>query len=399
MNKPGINFYINKIYLQEVKNFPFNLELEDWEKRGIKLLEIRKGISRHPVKFIKNRYSSFAIKQTTEFMASLEISNYEKLLSLGIHTLLPVGYVVNHKTPIPVKTKAGTSYLNDDTAFVVTILEDKALPDSHLYKLNFQEKNLKIIWDAIAELIATLHFNNIFWGDASLANVLVRFFKVRDEKGRVKTELKALLADAETVEFLPKISAKMREEELKFFFESMNWLNEDYKKAGYTRENFSTKRDKKYILEKYKQNYLRLKTISSFENITGINVQKHFHYINDMYGIKSIRKQIDEHKWYISEKAGKEISIKEASIDWLNNIYYPIINEFEKLDILEYFPFKNSVGLYTDIMTHKYYMSIKEGKDAGIERAIKDYSSKYSANTSFFATIKNIFESIKELFY
>jgi len=399
LNKPKTSFYIYESYHQELKNLPWHLELDKWEKRGIKFLDIRKGISRHPVKFIKNRYSSFAVKQTTEFMAKHEIANYEKLLSIGVHTLLPVGYVVSRKTPIPVQTKAGTSYVNDDLAFVITVLEDKALPDSHLYKLNFKEKNLEIIWDAVAELLAALHFNNIYWGDASLANVLVRFFKVKDEKGRVKTELKAILADAETVEILPKISARMRAEELKFFFESMSWLNEDYKKAGYTRENFSTVRDKKYILQKYKHQYSKLRKIALFEKETGINVRKNFHHINDICGLQSIKKQVDEHKWYLSEKAGKEIDIKKATESWLNDIYYPIINEFEKLDIFEYFPFKNSVGLYVDIMTHKYYLSREAGKDVGIEKAIKDYSKKYAQDSSFFARIKNIFESIRELFY
>jgi hypothetical protein len=69
--------------------------------------------------------------------------------------------------------------------------------------------------------------------------------------------------------------------------------------------------------------------------------------------LQSIKNQIDEHKWYLSKKARKEINIKDASESWLNVIYYPIINEFEKLDIFEYFPFKNSAGLYVEIMTHK----------------------------------------------
>jgi len=399
LNRPGIDFHINEAYFRELKNFPWHLELDEWENGGIKFLDIRKGISRHEVKFIKNMHSSFAVKQTTELAAKHETTNFEKLLKIGIHTLIPVGYVVNRKTPILVQTKAGTSYMNDDPAFVITVLEDKALPDSHLYKLNFKEKNLNIIWDAVAELLATLHFNNIYWGDASLANVLVRFFKVKDEKGRVKTELKALLADAETVEILPGLSPKMRAEELIFFFESMNWLNEDYKKAGYIRENFSTIRDKKYILHEYKKNYLKLKKIAGFEKVTGLNVQKHFHRINDIHGLQAIKKQIDEHKWYLSEKAGREINMKIAADSWLKEIYYPIINEFEKFDIFEYFPFKSSVGLYVDIMTHKYYMSREEGKDVGIEMAIKDYSKKYSENTSFLTMIKNIFEKIKGLFY
>jgi hypothetical protein len=392
-------FYLQESYLNDLKSLPWHLDLENWNSQKIKFLEIRKGISRHPVKFIRINHSSFAIKQTTEFMARIETANYEKLLSIGMHTLIPVGYVVHKRTPFAVETKVGISYLDDEAAFVITLLEDKALPDSHLYKLNFKEKNLKIIWNAAAELLAVLHFNNIYWGDASLANMLVRFFKVRDEKGRVRTQLKAVLADAETVRVLPKISAKMRAEELKFFFESMNWLNEDYKKAGYTRENFSTLRDKKYILDKYKENYSRLGKIARFENVTGINVRKHFQLVDDAGALNSIMKQINEHKWYLSEKAGKETGIKEASENWLKEIYYPIINEFEKLDIFEHFPFKNSVGLYVDIMTHKYYLSQAAGKDVGFEKALNDYVKKFTRDKSFISVIKNTLSIIRKLFY
>lgn len=94
-------------------------------------------------------------------------------------------------------------------------------------------------------------------------------------------------------------------------------------------------------------------------------------------------------------KAGK----KDASESWLHNIYYPIINEFEKLDIFEYFPFKNSVGLYVDIMTHKYYISSEAGEDIGIEKAIRSYSDKYDYDSSFITRIKSNFEPLRKLFY
>jgi len=380
-------FYLHEQYFEELKNLPWNLELDKWEKRGVRFLNIRKGISRHTVKFLRSKYTSFAIKQIDEDTAAIEVTNYKKLLLLGIHTLIPAGYVESF-------THNGVKL-----AFIVTILEEKALPDSFLYRLNFKEENIKIIWDAIAELLAALHFNNIFWGDASLANALVRFFKVKDEKGRVKTELKAILADTETIEWLSKISSKKRAEDLRYFFDSMHWLNEDYKKAGYSRGNFATSKDKKYILQKYKEIYKRLRKIDAFEKETGINVRKHFHNVSNIFALESIKKQIDEHKWYLNEKAEKRIDIKEAASAWLKDVYYPIINEFEKLDILEYFPFKNSVGLYVDIMTHKYYLSREAGKDIGVEKAIKSYFIKYAIDVPLFSKVKSIFKHIKKLFY
>jgi hypothetical protein len=323
----------------------------------------------------------------------------KSFLKKRIHTLIPVGYVKCEFPSIKVETKVGTSFMKDEMTFVVTILEHKALPDSYLYQLNFKEKNKNLIWNAVAELLATLHFNNIYWGDASLANILVRFFKVKDQKGRVKTQLKAILADAETLEFLSKISYEMRKEELNFFFESMNWLNQDYKQAGYTRESFSTSKDKKYILKRYRWHYKLLKTIDRFEKETGIEVRRNFKIVGDINFLASIRKQIDEHKWYLSEKDGKEIRLKEAAASWLENVYKPIIDIFDRLSIFEYFPFKTSSELFVDIMTHKYYLSQAAGIDVGIETAIRDFSAKYAADTSFLKKIEKTYKKFLKLFY
>ncbi|MEO8399042.1 MAG: DUF4032 domain-containing protein [Ignavibacteriaceae bacterium] len=399
MHKNNIEFRINEIFVNDLKNLPWNIQLEDWDTNEIKFLNFRKGISRHPVKFVKSEKSSFAIKQTTKMMAEIEIKNYNDVLKLGIHSLIPAGYVVTENPQIKVQTKIGSSFIKDETAFVITVLEFKALPDSYLYKLNFKDENRKLIWNAIAELLAKLHFNNIYWGDASLANILVKFIKVKDEKGRVRTELKAVLADAETLKILPKISKEIRKDELSFFFESMTWLNQDFKQAGYIRENFSTSSDKKYILKKYFQHYKLLKGIKLFEDITGLNVAKDFKGVTDLGALKSIRKQIDEHKWYLSEQKNEGVSLKEASQKWLEEVYKPIIKEFEKLNIFEYFPFKTPANLYIDVMTHKYYLSLNKGNDVGIEKAILDFSKKYASNILILNLIKKSIKIIKELFY
>lgn len=392
-----IKYYIFKNYFEDLRDLPWHKPLEKWNERKIKFIPFRKGLSRHVVRFIKVNNKSFAIKETTEGSAVNEIKNYEKLLQLGIHTLIPVGYVLHQKAPIQVNTKIGSTFVNDTTAFVITLLEDKALPDAHLYKLNFKKENRLIIWNAIAELFANLHFNNIYWGDASLANMLVRFIKIRDEKGRTKTELKAILADAETVLFLPKISSKLKNEELNFFFESMEWLNEDYRKAGLKREYFSVKEGKKYLLERYKSQLSLLKKKKQFEKNTGLIVRKYFHPLFNINTLDEIQKQIDEHKWYLSENAGYEISIKDAANDWVEKIYLKIIKEFEKLKLFEHFPFMTPASLYLEMMTHKYFISEKRGNDVGIETAINDYLIHKVNDNNFYKKLKRITKRIIKL--
>lgn len=390
MDKINIKFYIEQSYYNALADLPWYLPLEEWEESNIHFLEFRKGLSRHPVKFVKKKGHSFAIKETTEQSAQIELNNYEQLLTLGIHTLIPIGYIVCERPPIVVETKVGNFFENNDMAFIITMLEDKALPDSYLYHLNFKDDNKKIIWNAIAQLFATLHFNNIYWGDASLANLLVRFFKIKDEFGRIKTELKAILADAETVQFFTKISDELRKSDLEFFFESMEWIKEDLKISGNDVKNLSTSEEKKYIFKQYKNHYLLLNKIKRFENLTNINVKKEFGNIQDVCVLDSIYKQIEEHKWYLSEDSNKVISLKEAATNWLNSIYYPIIKEIEKTNILRYFPFKSAADLYKDIMVHKYYLSEAEGYDVGVEKTILDYASKFAPDISLDSLIKRI---------
>ncbi len=394
MNLLKVTFSVYPTYYKELVDLPWYLPLSEWESHGVRFLDFRKGLSRHEVRFVKRNRFSFAIKETTERAAIAEVNNYHKILSLGIHTLLPVGYVVTEKPPIEVKTPMGYVYESDNLVHVITVLEERAIPDSMLYRWRFKEENKRLIWDAVAELFAILHKNNIYWGDASLANLLVRFFKIRDESGRTRTELKAMLADAETVEFLPAMSDSMVDEELDFFFESMEWIHEDLRISGVVSEESSPENEKHYIKNKYYAFCEFLKLSDEFEQETNLSVRKYFISVKDAESLSSIYTQIKEHKWYLSERAGKEIPMPEAAKDWVETIFKPILAEFDKLRVFDYFAFKSAGSLFVEIMTHKYYLSQQKGEDVGIDVAILSYSGLYK-NTAE----KPLLQKLAEIFY
>ena len=124
--------------------------------------------------------------------------------------------------------------------------------------------------------------------------------------------------------------------------------------------------DKNYFKLEYKSYSELLNKTFQFEQTTGLEIRKHFFKITDQYTIDSILKQIEEHKWYLSEKSGTEVEMSFAANEWVEKIYNPIIKEFNKLKIFEYFQNTNSLKLYTDIMAHKYYLSLENGEDVGI---------------------------------
>lgn len=91
MDKKYLVLNIEQEYRADLENLPWNLPLVEWNDKQVKFLEIRKGISKHLVRFIKTKDYSFAIKQTNPISAYFESETFTKLLQKGIHTLIPPG--------------------------------------------------------------------------------------------------------------------------------------------------------------------------------------------------------------------------------------------------------------------------------------------------------------------
>ncbi len=394
MIKENIVFNIYQPFRDELKDLPWDTPLEEWQEEGFEFItNIRKGRSKHIVRFIKTKNYSFAIKQTTPVNAYFEVDTFVRLLKRGIHTLTPAGYVISRD-----EENVSIKGLDEDLAFIVTILKDKSVPHSILFKWDFKEENRKIIYKSVAHLLAELHIRNIYWGDASLTNNLIKFAKVQNDRGNSITEVKAFLADAESVKILPEISQELLKEDLKDFFNSLRFFNEEYIKQGADRAHISLKKDKKFFLKEYNGHYELLNKIKEFEDETKIDVRETFYEITDINSLESIQKQIDEHKWYLSEHANSEVPLDISAIEWMDRIYKPIIVEFEKSGILDLFPETNSVSLYVQIMTHKYYLSKEKGEDIGIKNAIEDYVVKFSDKGKTKTIVEKLIENIVKIF-
>ena len=372
MDKKYLVLNIEPEFRADLQDLPWNVPLDQWNDKQIKFLDIRKGKSKHIVRFTKTKDFSFAIKQTNPISAYFESETFAKLINKGIHTLIPAGYVFYKKNLFEKNSE------DDGLAFIITLLEAKSIPHSILFKWDFSDESRKTIYKAAAELLATLHHNNIFWGDASLSNILIKFIKVKDEQGKSYTELKAFLSDSETITILKQINDDHMKKDKKCFYDSMTAISKEFPKDEENKIVFDLPADKKYFKQEYESHYNLLQKSAEFENVTALEIKKHFFKITDQYSIDSILKQIEEHKWYLSEKNSEEVEMKFAAKDWIEKIYDPIIKEFNKLKIFDYFPNTNSVKLYTDIMAHKYYLSIEKGEDVGIYSAIRSYSAKHS---------------------
>lgn len=161
-HSPHIRFHVDPIFQKELEQLPWSVPIADWHSHGVNTLNIKRGISRHVVIFVKTGRFSFGIKEISEDISRKEIDNYEQLLLKGIHTLIPAGCVVREEQPIPIETPIGIQYEENFIAHTVTVLVQNVLPDSLLYSRNFRKENRQKIWDAIVQLFVQLHINGVY---------------------------------------------------------------------------------------------------------------------------------------------------------------------------------------------------------------------------------------------
>jgi hypothetical protein len=361
-----------------LNRLPWMTPLELWTPRQAHFIEVKSGLSRHVVRFVETGGHRYAVKETSGDNARRELDLYRRLRAIGIPTLVPIGVVIRDDGSAVINTPVGVQRWERKTGFLVTQLMEKVLPDSFLFRRAFTRQNRNRIWDAVVSLFVDLHANGVYWGDASLANMLVQFSSdPLPEIGR-RARLQAVLADAETAEIHHSISDTLRQADVEFFLESMLWNEADQRAFGFGQDPLTTQEDRAYIQEEYRKRYGLELEMRSFELVTAIDVDRLLGDFNAAGDGKLLLKHIQEHKWYMSERRGKEVQLAEAAGDWYANVFRPVCRLFNSHALPAGFPDRSASRLYLDIMEHKYYLSQKEQRDVGLARALRDYSARFA---------------------
>lgn len=225
---------------------PWEQPLEDWPSLGVQAVHARRGESRHIVLFVEADGRRYAVKETSPEVARSEISRLLEIRRRGIYALEPVGVVVAPGPPIAVGKVAGvTQYMPGDRGYCITRLAQRVIPQALLYRYPFTRRNRQMLWNAIVSLLLNLHDRGIFWGDPSLANILVDLSH---------HQVRAMLADAETVELYAEPLEEMRrQEDLAALQESLLWTGEDIRVARGQEDGPGpiTEEDTEYIAHLY----------------------------------------------------------------------------------------------------------------------------------------------------
>ncbi|HEX7735920.1 MAG TPA: DUF4032 domain-containing protein [Ktedonobacteraceae bacterium] len=391
---------------QNLEGLPWHAPLEQWAALGVPLLNIRRGESRHPVVFVEREGVRYAIKETSPHMAEREVRNLREIAHRGIPTLVAAGTVVVSQPPVALHASMPgglSSYLSGDRGYLVTRLALRVVPHAFLYRLPLNRRTKQRLLSAIAVLMIELHEHGIYWGDPSLANILLRI------DGRC---ILAIMADAETADYFSgPVNDRLREQDQASFEESLAWQAEDLRQARGLPEDRQPLDDAdfRYFMQRYR--WLRrehakldappapfntleqaqqfLQTINrwgfSLLSMTGRTLQElttvrpgwYQRRIRELLKISIPRvyarrfyNMILGHQALASEKEGRELSIEEAAHQWYTRYHLPAILLLRQVLTSDQDPLK----AYFEVMLHKWNMSKKAGYEIPLDEAIVDWS-------------------------
>ncbi|HTK09181.1 MAG TPA: DUF4032 domain-containing protein [Ktedonobacteraceae bacterium] len=405
--KAAIQFHVSAEDQHRLQDLPWNTPLEEWAKEGVPLLLVRRGESRHPVIFVERQGQRYAIKETTPRMAEREIRNLQEIERRGIPTLSAVGSVVVSAPPIALDVPiigGGRQYISGDRGYTVTRLAPRVVPHALLYRIRFTGRTKERLLSAVAVLMIELHEHGVYWGDPSLANVLIRI------DGR---SILGIMADAETTELFPgPVSAGLREQDLASFGESLAWQAEDLRQARGLPEDeqILDDDDYRYFLKRYRflrREHRRVEEAGKANFSTMYQAQHFLRKINRWgYSLWGTTGKAIKHVttvlpgWYqrriyellhisvprnyanrfydmilgrqnmMTLQEGHDVSLEEAAHDWYTRYHLPAVLLLRRILTSD----QDIMQAYFQVMDHKWKMSKQAGHEVPLEEAVLDWS-------------------------
>lgn len=374
-------------------DLPWTKPLLDWNGGLVRLVDLPKGLSRHPVVYVNYGDDVYAIKELPVGKARQEHELLSEMAALRLPGVTPVGYrenKVNGKT----------------TSALITRYLDHSLPYRSLFMSTSLDRYREHLLDAIAGLMVQLHLAGVYWGDCSLSNTLFR---------RDAGALQAYLVDAETAVIYKEISAAQRYDDLVIMEENIDGELLDLSSANLLAAGVPISETGRYIRIRYQKlweeitrevvinpgEHYRIQEHIRALNALGFSIDdvefteskngdqlhlrvivsdRNFHHdqLLTLTGIdaqenqaQQIMNEIQEIKATLSSRNNRSTPLAVAAYYWLENIFYPVVNQLkknsrenERRDLAE---------IYCQILEHKWFLSEKAKHDVGHQFATNDY--------------------------
>ncbi|HUV26511.1 MAG TPA: DUF4032 domain-containing protein [Anaerolineales bacterium] len=387
-----VNLILPPRLLPDFSELPWEYPLNDWSKYCQYLVEVSRGLSRHPVEFVNLNGVIYAIKEMQPGLAEIEYNHLLALEKMRLPSVKAVGHAVSNP-------------FSGERSILITRYLDQSLPYRSLFMSRSLSGYRDHLLDAMAGLLVQLHLSGVYWGDCSLSNTLFR---------RDAGALQAYLVDAETVERNPgQLAPTLRHHDLQIMEENvagdlgdlsaqnllMDGIPLDDTSASIriryqnlweeiTRQIFVTP-DEKYRIHE------RIQAINSLGFSIGevllepgesgdklsfqvVVTDRSFHrdQLLGLTGIeaeemqaRTMMNEIQELKATLSHTHNRSTPLSLAAYNWLHDFYLPTLTRLQPLIDRA----GDSAELYCQVLVHKWYLSEAAQHDVGHQAAVEDY--------------------------
>jgi len=94
-------------------------------------------------------------------------------------------------------------------------------------------------------------------------------------------------------------------------------------------------------------------------------------------GSCKVLEHIDVHRWYMGEEQKAPVPYAEAVASWYDEVYLPLVQVIERINIMENFPERSEADLYLWIIEHLYYLREEFQADVSLEQAATHFAEEY----------------------
>lgn len=371
-------------------DLPWNVPLSEWGEASSRIVNMQRGVSRHPVQFANYDGVLYVFKELPIGVAEKEYDRLSTMEKLRLPAVIPVAYL--HRP-------------EHSSSMLVTRFLDWSIPYRLLFKQGAIHRYNEFLLDAIAGLLVQMHLAGVYWGDCSLSNTLFR---------RDAGALRAYLVDAETAEIYPDFfPAERRYDDLEIMCENVDGEIDDlaaseelpykfwhqsmgaYIKVRYqnlweeiTREDIVNFDESYRIQERIKALNTLGFSVGGVElaetesgNQLRLNIMvtdRNFHHdqLHNLIGLdveemqaRKMMNEIQELKATLSRENNRSTPLSVAANRWLETVYLPAVNRLQVMT-------DNHLSLpeiYCQLLEHKWYLSERMRHDVGHQAAIDDY--------------------------
>jgi hypothetical protein len=379
-------------------DLPWERPLEEWVGHP-RLVEVPRGLSRHPVLFVNYDGALYALKELPGDVAKKEYDLLRQMEELRLPAVVPVGH-------------ARTDTPQAEASVLLSRYLDYSLPYQTLFTSTTLSSYRAYLLDALAGLLLQLHLAGVFWGDCSLSNALFR---------RDAGTLQAYLVDAETSAIHPTLSDGQRAYDLEIMEENVYGALADLAAMDALPPGFPVGEIGDDIRARYQNlwqeitgeeivapgEHYRIQGRIRALNALGFSVDevelrptetgeqlrlrafvadRNFHrdLLHSLTGLEAEELQarlmvneIQERKATLARTHNRSTPLSVAAHSWLTELYLPMIEPLKPLLDEQTHP----AELYCQVLEHKWYLSEQAQHDVGHRTALEDYLRHFGKET------------------